>query len=1571
MELKMVKINPLLVSESIKDTYARYLQSLLRPSDAKFSSELARVIAENKTGETGLLKGPFLEAQPPYVKDVSIRQLVEEGVLDKGFLELGPKAFPIDRSLYSHQVRSIRRVAQGNSVIVATGTGSGKTESFLLPIINELLKQRSQNKLGPGVRALLLYPMNALANDQVKRLRQIMAEIPHVTFGRYTGETEAAYSKALEKYVADFGEQPLPNELISREQMQDSPPHILLTNYAMLEYLLLRPKDSSLFDGPSARSWRFIVADEAHTYDGAHGVEVANLISKLRQRVDPDRAIQTIGTTATIGENKNEIQAFAKSFFGNDFEISETDSPDLIEPIRLELPRPKWGPIGPREWVEIEASAATLADLAGLGELSEFELCQTETGVTELRSFLMEGPAQFNEAAERVFPDSTSEEARAGLLAMLNVCSRAVNSDGDPAVSARFHLFARATEGIFSCLSKEPHMSLSRHLICSECEGMCYELGACRKCGGAYFLGSRETRGGKQFFGQTKRVNDSGNALLYPRALASDTLDDDSVVKDPEFENIDASEEIIHMCRGCGYFELNDFERCPSCSKEDISEWAIKFAKAESLGKCLHCNSVAPQILRRLASGSDAAAAVLATELYTHLPEDDEDSEGKPGNGRKLMVFSDSRQQAAFFAPYLQTTHERILWRQVLLGALVKRDAHRIPGHALRIGDLEKALLELARRQNLFPKEIGANTAQELALERLHYEAVSTDSQMNLEGTGLIQWTFALPDGEEPYRGLINLGFNQVDAKTLVQQLLSSLRRAGILTHSPVISDAGDLFAPRRGPLYVRGSGAEPNKKIYSWSPDRVSKANNSRLDYLARVLRQMKLGDEAKAAEVLARLWDLLVGPQFQGLLKKESLKVGPVWRLNHEMLEVHLVDKQTPLYACNICGMTTTFNVANVCGRFRCAGTLTPASAVDLVFNQHYRSLYQETPAVGLVAHEHTAQLDSDTASQVQQRFIDGQINVLSSSTTFELGVDVGELQAVLLRNMPPSTANYLQRAGRAGRRSDSAALILTYAQRRPHDMAQYANPVKMIAGEMRAPFVNLENARIFMRHMYSVFFAAYWRARPSDFDKAGSMFLKSQDDETTVIEHIVEWIKTHEADLRTRFDWLLPQELNAQKEEIWQRILVTFESLALSVSESFQAEIVEYERLIEFHHEAAHTETDLKKRKYHEVTRDRLTRARDTVRDRDIIGFLSTRNLLPKYGFPVDTVNLTPRLTDDGAQNIDMSRDLTLAIFEYAPGNQLIANGKLWDSVGIEVQPGKELERFRYSICQNCKHLHKQLADIQGFPQNCESCGDGLGKPDVFMHPRWGFIANASKQKIGESLKSRAWHRNVVLSDSGKLDDETEVRVPSNRVKASLQNIARVLVLNEANFSVCPKCHYSEMSSIGMKPKKGQKHNKPKQEGRECDGFLEHELRFGHEYETDLVKIEINLTGSTLDTKEVCDSTQYALVQAASDLLQIAQGDLDVVSAHRTATTFSFAIIDAVPAGAGFAKLVAKNLTDIFERALSLVSDCECGEETSCYECLRNYSNQRMHEDLRRGLARSALHYALGKTEVSADA
>lgn len=289
-------------------------------------------------------KGPIIEATPPFETGKSLRQLMDEGVLTNAFADLQSTSLPVDRSLYLHQEQTIRKIChEKRNAVVATGTGSGKTESFIIPILNYLLTQKQQNQLTPGVRALLLYPMNALANDQMKRLRELLKNRPEITFGIYTGETEEKYHSGYEKYKRMHQQQPLPNELISREQMKKTPPHILLTNYAMLEYLMLRPADNVFFQGPYSNQWKFVVIDEAHTYTGAKGIEMAMLIARLKSTIGIETGhLSCIMTSASLGNGREDfglVSDFASKIFREPF-----DTGDVIEATKKTFVQSKvWG----------------------------------------------------------------------------------------------------------------------------------------------------------------------------------------------------------------------------------------------------------------------------------------------------------------------------------------------------------------------------------------------------------------------------------------------------------------------------------------------------------------------------------------------------------------------------------------------------------------------------------------------------------------------------------------------------------------------------------------------------------------------------------------------------------------------------------------------------------------------------------------------------------------------------------------------------------------------------------------------------------------------------------------------------------------------------------------------------------------------------------------------------------------------------------------------------------------------------------------------------------------------------
>jgi hypothetical protein len=248
--------------------------------------------------------------------------------------------------------------------------------------------------------------------------------------------------------------------------------------------------------------------------------------------------------------------------------------------------------------------------------------------------------------------------------------------------------------------------------------------------------------------------------------------------------------------------------------------------------------------------------------------------------------------------------------------------------------------------------------------------------------------------------------------------------------------------------------------------------------------------------------LWQHLTepfGPWEHHFTKIHTGKLGQVFQLSHRYWEVvprpgGVGQEGSPspvrVYSCPICGHATTANIHGVCPTYRCEGTLVPTEGPADPAN-HYRRLYEDLAPLPLKVQEHTAQLTSPEAALIQEQFMRGRVNVLSCSTTFELGVDVGELQAVLLRNVPPQAANYIQRAGRAGRRAEAVALAVTYAQRRPHDLFHYANPIRLVSGQISPPVMTLENSKIIRRHVHAVALAAFFREVPGAFGRVHSFF------------------------------------------------------------------------------------------------------------------------------------------------------------------------------------------------------------------------------------------------------------------------------------------------------------------------------------------------------------------------------------------------------------------------------------------------------------------------------------------------
>ncbi len=1655
-------LHPLEVTGAIREAYIRYLETIKPFQDPELRREFAQALEEPGR----LVKGPILEIAPPFRTGKSLRGLVEEGVLSPRFAALcrDNEALPYERPLYVHQERAIRKAVAGRNIVVSTGTGSGKTEAFLVPILDALLREEEEGTLSqPGVRALLLYPMNALANDQMKRLRRLLARYPAITFGRYIGETQYEREQALRYFKENYPDEPdIENELKSREEMQATPPHILLTNYAMLEYLLLRPDDSPLFDGPTGMHWRFIVLDEAHVYNGANATEIAMLLRRLQDRVAwrHGKQLQAFATSATLGGGRADfpkVAEFASNLFSVPFEWVEDDPErqDIIEAEHVPVSAlgKRWGEASKSLYTHLHELAEKwrstpdadrprlLSALEGMSPAPEvppqvwqdalafareqpnesiprflYRVLRGEGHLRAVREYLdQHGPTQLSTLAAELFGGDAE--------VLISLVSAAIlarpRAQDAPLLPARYHVFARALEGAFVCLNRDadvhqgenakPRLFLSRHKRCPHCGSRVFELANCTQCGTTYLIGKvkdgHEAEGeqdilpGVEYLFQDSRLYIEEVAqrvdyfVLQPRSVL---VDEDALAEEGDVRLADETKvEEMRLCPRCGAVYA-PFEPCRCRCEESLLP--IFQVKGEShaptvLQRCVSCSTLSKQgVVYRFLTGQNAPVGILAQTLYQYVPPArEENARSYPGQGRKMLIFTDNRQDAAFFAAYLEWRHSRNLRRRLIVKTLTEAAAGG--AHDLRLRDVLPRLLMQAERAHVFREEESADERRRWAATWLMQEFLAFDRRISLEGVGLVQFRPVEPDWTLPsFLTEPPLELEREEAFYLIWALLNTLRQRGVTTYLlqgevDLLTDKREEFEPRDRPGYVREQGGARSGRyqIFGWVPS--DGYSNTRLDILRRLIRprvpEHIMSDEEVdryGRRLLYELWGYLIGngSPWQGYFLRENLaKEGTVYRLKHEMWTVHFTpdEELAGWWVCQRCQSITPTNVGNVCPTYGCDGRLVPLHTQQEVLRTNlYRHMYLYSTPVAMRVEEHTAQWKPKKAAQVQNEFIRGEVNVLSCSTTFELGVDVGELQAVVLRNVPPTTANYVQRAGRAGRRADAAAFVLTFAQRRSHDFTFYAEPERMVAGHIRPPTVVLENAKIIRRHMHSVLMAAFFRwakeAHGVTYRNVGQFFAPEDRPRGTELLH--EYIATRPAEVYETLDRILPKdgtlrrELNFDTDWSWISRLVGGKEGALDLAElKTLSEIKTFEKL---ELEAA------RRRQYRDA--GRFSQVQNTLRRRDLLGYLGTHNVLPKYGFPTDVVELkTDHLNIGEAQDLDLSRDLRIAISEYAPGAEIVAAKKIWKSIGLRKLPQREWVRYEYAICSECERFN--YAVEENLPTTC-TCGTPLqehGHRQVFfVVPEYGFVAGKETKRAREELPlrfhaGRVYFASYALPDQGGTQaealDPEQVLDPafSLGVWKRYSRYGWLAVVNKAmrGFRVCTVCGYAEPVEpvpAGRRRRRGKGHSDPLT-GKSCSGLME-TFHLGHLFMTDVLELSFDVYFGGV---EAILSVLYALLDGASEALDIQRNDINGTFYYRAGgQPPSFVLFDEVPGGAGHVKRVHEDLRPTVEAALARLKRCECGWDTSCYNCLRNYQNQWAHDLLQRGAAIEVLRETL---------
>jgi hypothetical protein len=581
----------------------------------------------------------------------------------------------------------------------------------------------------------------------------------------------------------------------------------------------------------------------------------------------------------------------------------------------------------------------------------------------------------------------------------------------------------------------------------------------------------------------------------------------------------------------------------------------------------------------------------------------------------------------------------------------------------------------------------------------------------------------------------------------------------------------------------------------------------------------------------------------------------------------------------------------------------------------------------------------------------------------------VDLGELESILLRNVPPTPANYAQRAGRAGRRLGAAAFVVTYAQRRSHDLTYYNTPLRMIAGRVRPPAFRLDNERIVRRHLYATVFSSYFRTRPDAFGRgqAEDLFGTTEAPRNAVSD-MEQFLDAKPAHLQQALEQVAPASLHASLGLPWDWTPGFLREATASL-----------ERVqVEYHDECAHylrVEHEASAAGQHSRA-NFIQRVRRTVELRYLLGVLANRGLFPKYGFPVDVVPLEiareamaqVERPGFGAQlddlGLDLQRRSSLAISEYAPGSEVVAGGYVWKSYGLKVLPNRALPEVNYTVC-SCGAF--QLVPPGSEPTDCGYCGQSSSQVSTgrYVSPEFGFVTDAQRPKRASTRRPER-HYASRLAFAGYLTQEPVEylsRWPNLAVGRPLQ--ARLVTINSGRggggFSFCQSCGFAQERKSAIP----REHKTPR--GRTCHGRLSVGVHLGHEFITDVLE----LRGAAVEAMKQSDwwSVGYAVTEGAASALGIRRDDLDVTIRVAPGGGYSIFMLDSVPGGAGHVVRIHEHLPLVLRQAWERVASCSCEDTTSCYECLRTFGNQRLHSSLSRGVAQRFLGAALGIGEPAA--
>lgn len=1602
------------IRNQLVNDYKSYVSSFVRIRDNRIRTHVEKQL------DSGLLwPEPLIQLNPAFQPGYYVDELADKGVLHKTCKEIFKRKSQNDLveaklRLHQHQEEAIRVAQSGKNYVLTTGTGSGKSLSYIIPIVDFVLKNGS----GKGIQAIIVYPMNALANSQRGELEKfINLGFPDkkgpVTFARYTGQE---------------GDD-------EKNRIMSNPPDILLTNYVMLELILTRPEERKTLVN-SAQGLRFLVLDELHTYRGRQGADVAMLVRRVRNTLNATN-LQCIGTSATLSsaggfeQQRKDVAAVATKLFGDtvlpESIIGETlrrstvemdfGDPDALGKLksRINISNAKFASYD--ELIN-DPLASWIESNLGLKTDEQGRLVRAKP-----RRMLGEDGAAL--ALSQLTGMSESDCAAAIAEALLSGFDTINAQTGMPSFAFRLHQFFNRGDTVYASLENEDERYFTIHaqrFVPGNRSREILPLVFCRECGQEYYvtrkITNRETSKTafiSREFTDRSDDEDTETGYLYLSTTNPWTSDNSMYDRLPE-DWLEERKGEIHVKLPQRKNLPQPYRLAPS-GEEAEDGTQVHFTEGR-FRFCLNCgvsynprqSSEFAKLTQLSSGGRSTDTTILSLNLIRYL-RNNPLLEGKD-KVKKLLSFTDNRQDASLQAGHFNDFVEMMLLRAAIYKAVANAGSTGIFHDVLT----QKVFEALGLDFSIYAVDASVRFAQKSETERALREALGYKIYRDLQRG----WRITSPNLEQC--GLLDIQYVSLEevcsAEDLWQNVHPALAGATPETRQQVCRVLLD-FMRRELAIkvdYLDAMYQESMKQLSSqrldppWALDETEK-----LDHSAILFPRPKGQDKDYGGNVYLSA----KGGYGQYLKRNTTFPDYPVTLKTGDVSEMI----QQILDALRVGGLVEIVQEAN--DQSDVNGYQVPASAMiwkvgdgikpfhDVIrvprlpeggarTNQYFIDFYKSVAKDmhGLEAREHTAQVPNEEREKREHAFRSGELPILYCSPTMELGVDISELNVVNMRNVPPTPANYAQRSGRAGR-SGQPALVFTYCTTGSnHDQYYFKRQDRMVAGAVTPPRLDITNEDLLRAHVHAVWLAesglSLGKSLKDLLDISGDNptlhvldfvqnALNSEDARKKTFQRTKMILSEVEVELK-KTDWYgdawlegvinqIPFKFN-QACERWRGLY-----LAAKGQQIAQQKIIN-----DMSRPAQDRDQARRLRSEAESQLELLTDSKNLVQsDFYSYRYFASEGFLPGYSFPrLPLSAFIPARRVRGEKDEFLSRPRFLAISEFGPQSIIYHEGSRYtiSKVNLPVAENTDgVATMQAKHCPACGYFHPETTGNQ---DRCERCHAEL-EPPIAPLFRLQNVSTRRRDRISSDEEERMRQGYEIRTairfqdtQTGDLSAQSALLIKDGERLAKL-TYASAATISRINVGWKRRANQSQLGFV-LDIERGywasQKDDQKDAQDNPLSGRTKRVIPFVEDTKNSL----LFEPETQLDEKQMA-SLQAALKSAIQIKYQLEDNELSAEPMPSVKARRMILFYESAEGGAGVLRRLLEDpnaFADVAQLALQLCHfDPQTGDdlrhaegvnedcEAACYNCLMSYFNQGEHRLLDRKMIFEVLMNLSGVT------